>query len=227
MRWRTGRRSSGWRRSRSVSRFPRTRQWVNRAGPDRAWSGRRPGCCAPASQPGPAQVQFTFGLPGDRKVVGDWNGDGTRTPRRLPGPHLVPAATAIGAGGSTTSFPSGQSGRPARGRRLERRRHRDHRDLPRPASGTSETPKSRARRRSTSSSTAGRVTRRSPGTGTATASTPSASTARREAAARQHRGGAADHIVPGYGTRGTRPVTGDWDRNGADRSASSRAPTGT
>jgi peptidoglycan/xylan/chitin deacetylase (PgdA/CDA1 family) len=29
---------------------------------------------------GPAQVSFDFGLAGDRKVMGDWNGDGTRTP---------------------------------------------------------------------------------------------------------------------------------------------------
>jgi peptidoglycan/xylan/chitin deacetylase (PgdA/CDA1 family) len=29
---------------------------------------------------GPAQVSFDFGLAGDHKVMGDWNGDGTRTP---------------------------------------------------------------------------------------------------------------------------------------------------
>jgi hypothetical protein len=29
---------------------------------------------------GPAEVSFGFGLAGDRKVMGDWNGDGTRTP---------------------------------------------------------------------------------------------------------------------------------------------------
>jgi peptidoglycan/xylan/chitin deacetylase (PgdA/CDA1 family) len=29
---------------------------------------------------GPAQVSFDFGLTGDRKVMGDWNGDGSRTP---------------------------------------------------------------------------------------------------------------------------------------------------
>ena len=29
---------------------------------------------------GPVSVQFDFGRPGDRKVMGDWNGDGTRTP---------------------------------------------------------------------------------------------------------------------------------------------------
>ena len=29
---------------------------------------------------GPSDMRFTFGLPGDRKVMGDWNGDGIRTP---------------------------------------------------------------------------------------------------------------------------------------------------
>jgi peptidoglycan/xylan/chitin deacetylase (PgdA/CDA1 family) len=29
---------------------------------------------------GPAEIAFDFGLAGDRKVMGDWNGDGTRTP---------------------------------------------------------------------------------------------------------------------------------------------------
>src|SRR5512133_521170 len=43
-------------------------------GRDRAWMLRT------TLTPGPAQVQFAFGLAGDRKVMGDWNGDGTRTP---------------------------------------------------------------------------------------------------------------------------------------------------
>jgi peptidoglycan/xylan/chitin deacetylase (PgdA/CDA1 family) len=58
---------------------------------------------------GPSQVQFTFGLPGDRKVMGDWNGDGTRTPGvfRAGAWYL---RDRNGAGGTYFSFVFGAAG---------------------------------------------------------------------------------------------------------------------
>ena len=57
---------------------------------------------------GPVQVSFTFGLPTDRPLVGDWNGDGYDTPGRQSGQTwywtntLVPAAVAHTVYGRTT-----------------------------------------------------------------------------------------------------------------------------
>jgi peptidoglycan/xylan/chitin deacetylase (PgdA/CDA1 family) len=57
---------------------------------------------APASQ-------FTFGLPGDRKLMGDWNGDGTRTPGLFRNGTWY-LRDRNGPGGTYFSFPFGAAG---------------------------------------------------------------------------------------------------------------------
>jgi peptidoglycan/xylan/chitin deacetylase (PgdA/CDA1 family) len=58
---------------------------------------------------GPAEVTFDFGLAGDRKVMGDWNGDGTRTPGVFrDGTWYL--RDRNGAGGRYVSFAFGAAG---------------------------------------------------------------------------------------------------------------------
>jgi Polysaccharide deacetylase len=58
---------------------------------------------------GPAQVSLDFGLAGDDKVMGDWNGDGTRTPGVFrDGTWYL--RDRNGAGGRYVSFPFGAAG---------------------------------------------------------------------------------------------------------------------
>jgi peptidoglycan/xylan/chitin deacetylase (PgdA/CDA1 family) len=58
---------------------------------------------------GAAQVQFNFGLAGDRKLMGDWNGDGTRTPGVFRNGTWY-LRDRNGAGGRYFSFAFGAAG---------------------------------------------------------------------------------------------------------------------
>jgi hypothetical protein len=58
---------------------------------------------------GSAQVQFNFGLAGDQKLMGDWNGDGTRTPGVFRNGTWY-LRDRNGAGGRYVSFPFGAAG---------------------------------------------------------------------------------------------------------------------
>ena len=163
---------------------------------------------------GPAQVQFTFGLPGDRKVMGDWNGDGTRTPGVFRD-GVWYLRDRIGAGGTYFSFPFGAAGdQPVvgdwNGDGIEtvgffRNGEWHLRDA-----------------NSTGSSQyifiygqAGDV----PVTGDWNGD--GIDTAGFYRHGEWHLrdilgGGASNYIVPAYGLTGDIPVTGDWDRNGSD-----------
>ena len=58
---------------------------------------------------GAPESSFTFGLPGDRKLMGDWNGDGTRTPGVFrDGTWFL--RDRNGPGGTYFSFPFGAAG---------------------------------------------------------------------------------------------------------------------
>jgi peptidoglycan/xylan/chitin deacetylase (PgdA/CDA1 family) len=58
---------------------------------------------------GAAEVQFGFGLAGDRKLMGDWNGDGTRTPGVFRNGTWY-LRDRNGAGGRYVSFVFGAAG---------------------------------------------------------------------------------------------------------------------
>jgi hypothetical protein len=58
---------------------------------------------------GAAEVQFDFGLAGDQKLMGDWNGDGTRTPGVFRNGTWY-LRDRNGAGGRYISFPFGAAG---------------------------------------------------------------------------------------------------------------------
>jgi peptidoglycan/xylan/chitin deacetylase (PgdA/CDA1 family) len=58
---------------------------------------------------GPAEVTSDFGLTGDRKVMGDWNGDGTRTPGVFRNGTWY-LRDRNGSGGRYISFPFGAAG---------------------------------------------------------------------------------------------------------------------
>jgi peptidoglycan/xylan/chitin deacetylase (PgdA/CDA1 family) len=58
---------------------------------------------------GPAEVTSDFGLTGDRKVMGDWNGDGTRTPGVFRNGTWY-LRDRNGSGGRLISFPFGAAG---------------------------------------------------------------------------------------------------------------------